>query len=105
MKLYVCEEYGYRSWVWEYPHDRQQLVQDWKAGRAPLDFFDPSTSEFDGELLHLRTGVVPKLDTTMSGLAEHGYDAFIHTHDPEDTYLQFPGEKPIPQNPDRWDGE
>lgn len=89
MKIFVSEEYGYRSWLWEYPHNEAQLIKDWKDGRAPIDFFDPRDSDFDGELRQLTAGEKPNAD------------AYVHTHEPEDTILVI-GDQQIPQNPDRY---
>lgn len=92
LKIFVSEEYGYRSWIWDYPHDAAQLIKDWKAGRAPLDYFDPRNSDFDGDLTQLHSPLSQN-DSALS--------AYIHTHDPEDTILVINGQQ-IPQDPDKY---
>ena len=54
MLILISEEYGYRSWLWKYPHSKEQLIIDWNAGKAPLNFYDPRRSVFDGELIWLK---------------------------------------------------
>ena len=47
----VDEEYGYRLWYWVYPGTEEELIQDWKKGNAPLNFFDPSKGGFQGKMV------------------------------------------------------
>lgn len=54
MFILIEEEYGYRTWLWRYPHDKKQLIADWKSGKAPLNFYDPSYSNFDGKLTQIK---------------------------------------------------
>jgi len=49
-------------------HNKEQLIKDWKQGRAPLDYFDPSSGDFDGKIKQVETAKEPDAD------------AFIHTH-------------------------
>lgn len=77
LRILLEEEYGYRTWLWEYPGTKEQLIADWKAGRAPMNFFDPSQGKaFIGtmtEILHITALPV--------------WDYYAHTHEDSDTYL------------------
>jgi hypothetical protein len=101
ISIFISEEYGYRTWLWEYPHSKEQLIKDWQAGKAPLNFYDPSYSEFDGELSHL-TKEHPKWLEIMESnpnffgpkpieSLEDTCDAWAHVHDDDDTELRLDG--------------
>lgn len=84
MKILVEEEYGYRCWLWVFPGTTAELIADWKAGKAPLDFFNPSRSDFRGKLSQLRSWEkIRKLYVKVNA----GKLAYIHTHEPEDSFL------------------
>jgi hypothetical protein len=93
MRIFVIEEYGYRHWNWMYPGTAEELVADWKAGRAPVNFFDPRKGKFSGEL---------ELVTTREELrnAKHA-DAKAHVHVEDDTWLDV-GDKHYPINHEIW---
>jgi len=112
MLVYIVEEYGYRHWVWRYPHSREQLILDWKNGKAPINFYDPSTSPFDGELIQLGSGLVtdptkpmvlleiPYIDANNLDEVKEKCDAWAHVHDADDTFLQFEDDEKYPRMPD-----
>jgi hypothetical protein len=78
------EEYGFRRWLWQYPGSKEQLLADWNAGKAPLNFFDPSTSKFSGDLILVKTGLFGQKSYIP-------YDAYAHVHWDDDTYLKLDG--------------
>lgn len=104
VKVSVEEEYGYRLWTWDYPGTVEELVADWKAGVAPLNFFDPSMSDFKGTLVLVRGRRRVGTNPDGSGIFTERYDLpqpeldawyanplCIHTHMPDDSYLRVPG--------------
>ena len=101
MLIIIDEEYGYRTWLWRYPHDKKQLIEDWKAGKAPLNFYDPSFGTFDGKLTRLKgtwprkggpsvvLSQVPFIEARTKKEARELCDADAHVHDADDTELVF----------------
>jgi hypothetical protein len=53
IKVFIDEEYGYRYWIWTYPGTAEELIEDWKKGNAPLNFFDPSVGNYKGTMFEL----------------------------------------------------
>jgi hypothetical protein len=86
MRIYVEEEYGYRQWEWLYPGTPDELIADWKAGVAPLNFFDPSRKDpakpFKGELVEIEAAIIYGDDKKPVG-----FDAHAHVHEPDDSFL------------------
>ena len=80
LRILLEEEYGYRTWLWEYPGTKEQLIADWKAGRAPMNFFDPSQGNFEGTMTEI---------LYITALPVCDYRA--HTHEDHDTYLEIEG--------------
>lgn len=89
MLVFVEEEYGYRSWLWEYPGTPETLVTDFKSGRFPSDFFDPS--EGAGEAYPGTMTQVDMNDEAPPIEDDPRLGAFIHTHEWDDTYLLVGG--------------
>ena len=88
LKIYVEEEYGFRNWVWMFPGSIPELVAEWKAGRAPLNYFDPSLGKLKGEFTEF--GLDCPNDVSFYADLDNlrrSADAYIHTHELEDTYL------------------
>ena len=86
--------------MWRYPHNKEQLIEDWNSGKAPLNFFDPSYSFFDGEFIQLpgwpRKGdppvvlsQIPFIEAKNFEEAKKLCDADAHVHDEDDTELVF----------------
>ena len=86
--VFVEEEYGYRIWLWTYPGTKEELVADWKAGKAPLNFFNPSQGSFGGKMEEIGIDVNLTALSTMQDTA----DAYAHVHMDDDTYLEIDGE-------------
>jgi hypothetical protein len=89
LRIKLVEEWGYRTWIWCYPGTREALIQDWLAGRAPLNFYDPSFGDFPGRLFRVTQENQDELLKVTPG-----FDAHVHTE--SDTYLrveetQYPG--------------
>ena len=91
IKVFVEEEYGYRYWIWEYPGTKEELIADWKAHKAPLCYFDPRNSKFEGEL---KSADIDHRDVKIADI-ENGCDAYAHVHWDEDTVLKFPAGGPL----------
>lgn len=75
----VEEEYGCRLWFWRYPGTEEELIGDWKQGKSPNNFLNPSWGDYSGTM-------------TEVGIDEF-YEAWekarikAHVHMDEDTYL------------------
>lgn len=50
LKIYLDEEYGHRGWLWTFPGSKEELIEDWKNSKAPLNFFDPSIGDYKGTM-------------------------------------------------------
>ena len=79
VKVFVEEEYGYRLWVWAFPGNIEDLIVDWMAGKAPINFFNPSVGKFAGEMRQVATYRQIERET------EEGL--YIHIHEDNDTFL------------------
>jgi hypothetical protein len=108
-KIWITEEYGYREWIWEYPGTQEELIADWAAGKAPLNFFNPSSGagelykgtmtqfdicelmDVDGFKLLLLGG-----DSTQEVMERIGAVGRAHVHEEEDTWLSINGEDYTP---------
>ena len=85
--VFVEEEYGYRNWLWTYPGTKEELVADWKAGKAPLNFFNPSQGNFSGKMEEIGYDIDLTALSAMQDLA----DGYAHVHMEEDTHLEIDG--------------
>jgi len=47
--IFVEEEYGYRSYLWVYPGEAEELVEDWCNGRTPWGNRNGLGRRFKGE--------------------------------------------------------
>lgn len=81
VKIFISEEYGYRSWSWDYPGTKEELIADWKAKRRPVDFWGAKETGY--------LGIV----APAAMLDEHNKprDATAHVHCQDDTYLEIDG--------------
>lgn len=113
LKIILEEEYGYRTWLWSYPESKEQLIADWLAGNAPLNFFNPSKGNYKGTMERFEDHIYtqPKYDllneerpgkTSTEAYQEQlkQYQAEFnsvypiqgHIHDRYDTYLVIDGQ-------------
>lgn len=59
MFIFVDEEYGVRSWLWEYPGTPEELIADWKAGLGP--FLLPKSTKMRGTIKQVSQRTNPGL--------------------------------------------
>lgn len=94
IRVALEEEYGYRLWIWEYPGTEAELLADWKARKAPLNFFDPSKGKYAGKMIEVTDVEGPLYDEYRAKFPSGSYYGHVHMHD--DTYLVVAGQKYIP---------
>ena len=85
--IFIEEEYGYRMWLWTYPGTKGELLADWKVGKAPLNFFNPSQGNFSGKMEQIGYDI----DLTALSAMQDSADGYAHVHMDEDTYLAIDG--------------
>jgi hypothetical protein len=85
MKIYICEEYGYREWIWDYPGTVEELISDWKAGIAPLNFMNPSEGTYRGTMIQITDDDLESVNIKVM------FPIRGHVHMEDDTYLEVDG--------------
>lgn len=88
LRIYLDVEYGYKSWYWFYPGTEEELIEDWKNGKAPLYSFDPSVGGFKGEMEEVEE---EDLWEWLEGCGQGSNAIKAHVHDEDDTYLSVDG--------------
>lgn len=105
ISVFIREEYGYRYWRWDYSGTHEELIADWKAGLAPLNFFDPSVGEYKGTMTQLdaaadaeydeagkeyhRSASVDEFDKGRRQQQAQGGPVYqAHVHEPDATFLE-----------------
>lgn len=78
LKIYVDEEYGYRSWVWTFPGTKKELQAAWDRGDRPDCFLNPSFGKYPGTMKQTSGHFDPK-----------SFDGYAHVHEKEDTWLDL----------------
>lgn len=86
----VDEEYGYRHWLWIYPGTKEELIADWKVGKAPLDYMDPSVKNantpYQGVVVNCQREIAEELTDNEAFYV--GYEfMYAHVFDHADTYI------------------
>lgn len=84
----LVEEYGFRFWLWYYPGTETKLLEDWLAGYAPLNCFDPSRSEYHGRMKENKNS---KEDDRQWRAVCAATTIRVHVHEEDDTWLQING--------------
>lgn len=88
VKVFVCEEYGYREWEWLFSGTVEELIAFWQSLKSVEGFFfNPSVglSEF-GRVRQLRSHRARQS-------AYKQKEAYAHMHTDMDSYLAVKGKQ------------
>jgi hypothetical protein len=78
LKIYVSEEYGFRSWIWTFPGNKKALQKAWDDRNRPDNFFNPSVGKYPGTM-----------QQTFEHFDPEKFDAYAHVHEEDDTWLEL----------------
>ena len=80
VKVYVSEEYGYRTWVWYPKMSEKELIAWWEALPTVLGFFFTGAAGLPGEAKQVDADTWPT-----------EYPLTVHLHEDDDSFLNVRG--------------
>ena len=105
MKVFISEEYGWKSWVWDFPGSTEELIRDFRAGRTPsrVGYFETRGrgTIAPAEMPHVdlvAEGLTEERELQLEGELQGMWEVYMRQfeaqcmlHEEDDSYLQVDG--------------
>jgi len=83
MRIWIREEFGYRDWLWTFDGTKEEVLLQWKLGRAPISFFGiRQQKEYDGKCEEYYPDNLNDY---------YNCDIYAHVHMSDDTMIEIDG--------------